>query len=98
VHTIVVLTDDGVHIVVALVVLAVAALVWNAVYAAALSTIDFGAPVPIFHWLFTFAPAVLADVLFSRRGRRARWPAALGTGVVTVPVSPRSSARSPWPW
>ncbi|SDN76916.1 hypothetical protein SAMN05428965_1538 [Geodermatophilus sp. DSM 45219] len=70
----------------ALVVLAAAALLWNALYAAALSTIDFGAPIPIFHWLFTFIPAVLAGSLFRHRGRRARWTAALGTGVVTVPL------------
>ena len=66
--------------------LAAAALLWNALYAAALSTIDFGAPIPIFHWLFTFIPAVLAGSLFRHRGRRARWTAALGTGVVTVPL------------
>ena len=71
---------------VALILLAAVALVWNAVYAAALSTIEFGSPIPIFHWLFTFAPAVLAGWLFARRGREARWVAALGTGVVTVPL------------
>lgn len=71
---------------IALVLLAAAALVWNAVYAAALSTIEFGSPIPIFHWLFTFAPAVLAGWLFAQRGREARWVAALGTGVVTVPL------------
>jgi hypothetical protein len=62
------------------------ALVWNALYAAALSTTSFGAIIPIFHWLFTFGPAVLAGGLFTRRGRRARLAAALGTGVVTVPL------------
>jgi hypothetical protein len=71
---------------VALVLLAAAALVWNAVYAAALSTIEFGSPIPIFHWLFAFAPAVLAGWLFAQRGREARRVAALGTGVVTVPL------------
>jgi len=71
---------------VALVLLAAAALVWNAVYAAGLSTVEFGPAIPIFHWLFTFAPAVLAGWLFARRGRAARRVAALGTGVVTVPL------------
>jgi hypothetical protein len=70
----------------ALVLVTAAALVWNALYAAALSTTSFGAVIPIFHWLFTFAPAVLAGGLFTRRGRRARMAAALGTGVVTVPL------------
>jgi hypothetical protein len=65
---------------------AAAALLWDALYAAALSTIDFGAPIPIFHWLFTFVPALLAGSLFRSRGRQARWTAALGTGVVTVPL------------
>lgn len=80
----------------AVVLLAAAALVWNAVYAAALSTIDFGAPIPIFHWLFTFAPAVLAGLLFRRRDRRVRWAAALGSGVVTVPLFALSWALL-WP-
>lgn len=69
-----------------LVMVAAAALVWNALYAAALSNRVFGAIIPIFHWLFTLTPAVLAGVLFNRRGRRARWAAALGTGVVTLPL------------
>jgi hypothetical protein len=62
------------------------ALVWNALYAAALSTTSFGAIIPIFHWLFTLVPAVLAGALFTHRGREARWAAALGTGVVTLPL------------
>lgn len=62
------------------------ALVWNALYAAALSTTSFGPIIPIFHSLFSFGPAVLAGGLFTRRGRRARLAAALGTGVVTVPL------------
>ncbi|WNV73686.1 hypothetical protein [Geodermatophilus sp. DSM 44513] len=69
----------------ALLLIAAAALVWNALYAAALSTIAFGAVIPVFHWLFTFLPAVLAGALFASRGQ-ARWSAALGTGVVTVPL------------
>jgi hypothetical protein len=70
----------------ALLLLSAAALVWNALYAAALSGTSFGAIIPIFHWLFTFLPAVLAGALFTRRGRAACWAAALGTGVVTVPL------------
>lgn len=72
---------------VGLLLLAAAALVWNALYDAALSTIDYGAAIPVFHWLFTFAPAVLAGVIFSGgRDPRTRRSAALGTGVVTVPL------------
>ena len=48
---------------------ALAALVWNALYAAALSTIDYGAIIPVFHWLFTFGPAVLAGLVFRPRGK-----------------------------
>jgi hypothetical protein len=69
-----------------LLALSAAALVWSAIYAAALSTIDFGALIPIFDWLFTFAPAVLAGSLFAQRTRHERYAAALGTGVVTVPL------------
>ena len=69
-----------------LTLLSAAALVWNAVYSAALSTTDFGALIPIFHWLFTFAPAALAGLLFVRRRREDRRVAALGTGIVTVPL------------
>jgi hypothetical protein len=70
----------------ALVLMTAAALVWNALHSAALSAMEFGAIIPIFHWLFTFAPAVLAGALFLRRGRQARYVAAMGTGVVTVPL------------
>ncbi|SET10945.1 hypothetical protein SAMN04488546_1468 [Geodermatophilus poikilotrophus] len=70
----------------AVVVVAAAALVWNALYASALSDRVFGAIIPIFHWLFTFTPAVLAGLLFGGRGRRAGWAAGLGTGVVTLPL------------
>lgn len=69
-----------------LVVVAAAALVWNALYAAALSNRVFGGIIPIFHWLFTFTPALLAGWLFGGRGRRAGRVAALGTGVVTLPL------------
>ncbi len=82
-----------------IILLAASALVANAIYAAALGTIAFGALIPIFHWLFTFVPALLAVTVTQRRERRARVFSALGTGVVTVPlfalgdallVSPRS--------
>ncbi|MFW3171148.1 hypothetical protein [Geodermatophilus sp. CPCC 206100] len=69
-----------------LVVVAAAALVWNALYAAALSNRVSGAIIPIFHWLFTSTPAFLAGWLFAGRGRRAGWAGALGTGVVTLPL------------
>lgn len=69
-----------------LLLLATGALVWNALYAAALSVTFHGGLIPIFHWLFTFVPAVLAGGLFGSRGRATRWAAALGTGVVTVPM------------
>ncbi len=65
---------------------AAAALVWNALYAASLSTIAFGAVIPVFHWLFTLVPALLAGLLFAHRGPAARRAAALGTGVVTLPL------------
>ena len=66
--------------------LTAAALTWNALYAAALSTIEFGTPIPVFDWLFTFIPGLVAGSLFLRRGRMARQAAALCTGVVTVPL------------
>ncbi|WP_156036500.1 hypothetical protein [Blastococcus sp. URHD0036] len=69
-----------------LTVLAAAALIWNALYSAALSTIAFGAIIPIFHWLFTFVPAVVAGLIFGGHDGRARTSAALNTGVVTVPL------------
>ena len=67
-------------------VLAAGALAVNAIYAAALSTIDFGVPIPIFHWLFTAVPAFLAGAASMGRERRARVAAAVGTGVVTLPL------------
>src|SRR3712207_9217097 len=66
----------------ALVLPAAAALVWNVLYSAALST-EAGPIIPIFHWLFTFVPALLAGWLLTGRTRGDRWAAALGTGVVT---------------
>jgi hypothetical protein len=70
----------------ALLVVAALALVWDGLYSAALSTIQFGAAIPIFHWLFSFVPALLAGAIFGRHGRQACLVAAIGTGVVTVPL------------
>ena len=69
-----------------LLLLAAAALVWNALYAAALSATSYGGLMPIFHWSFTLVPALLAGGLFGSRERATRWAAAFGTGVVTVPM------------
>lgn len=71
---------------VGLLVVAAAALVWHSLYTAALSATSYGALIPIFGWLFTFVPALLAAALFGRRNRWVRWVASLGTGVVTVPL------------
>ncbi|WP_369138357.1 hypothetical protein [Modestobacter versicolor] len=71
---------------VVLVLVAAAPLVANGLYSAAMSATEPGPLIPVFHWLFTFVPALLAGWLFSRRGRLARSAAALGTGVVTVPL------------
>lgn len=67
-------------------VLAAGALVTNAIYGAALSTIASGAIIPILHWMFTFTPALLAAMATTDRGWRTRVLAALGTAVVTVPL------------
>lgn len=69
-----------------LLALIAAALVWSGLYDAAVSTIGPGAPIPIFHWLFSLAPAVLAGWLFAPCTRSERYAAALGTGVVSVPL------------
>jgi hypothetical protein len=71
---------------VAVALLAAAALVWNSLYAAALSTADQGPVIPVFHWLFTFAPALVAGWLFTPRAPGQRRAVALGTGIVTVPL------------
>ncbi|MGY1651726.1 hypothetical protein [Geodermatophilus sp. SYSU D01119] len=66
---------------------AAAALTWNALYAAALSDVGTGAVIPVFHWLFTLAPAVLAGWGAPRADAGVRRALAVGTGVVTVPLS-----------
>ena len=68
-----------------LVLLAGAALVWDGLYMATFSPGP-SPIIPVFDWLFTFAPALLAGLLFLRRDRSARRAAALCTGVVTVPL------------
>jgi hypothetical protein len=70
----------------ALVLLAASALVWHGLHSAAVSATEPGPVIPVFLWLFTFAPALLAAGLFTRRDHSERRAAALGTGVVTVPL------------
>jgi hypothetical protein len=63
-----------------------AGLLWRSLYDASLSTIEFGALIPVLDWAFTLVPAVLAGVVGVRRGRDARIALALGTGLVTLPA------------
>jgi hypothetical protein len=63
-----------------------AALLWRSLYDAALSTIEFGALIPVLDRAYTLVPAVLAGVVGVRRGRDARIALALGTGLVTLPA------------
>ncbi|WP_346620182.1 hypothetical protein [Blastococcus montanus] len=67
-------------------VLTAAVLAWNALYSAAYSTTVVDALIPVLHWLFTFVPAVLGALPFRRAGRTVRAAAALGTGVVSLPL------------
>jgi hypothetical protein len=67
-------------------VAAAAALVVNALVSAAESRAPVGAVIPVLHWLFTLVPALLAGAVTVRRGGAAPGVAALGTGVVTVPL------------
>ncbi len=62
------------------------ALVWNAVYSAALSAGFFGAVIPVFHWLFTFVPALVVGLVTRSAGSPAQLRATLGTAVVTLPL------------
>lgn len=66
--------------------LAAAALVWNALVMAADAEFETGALIPVFHWMFTFVPALLAGLAARARGADRAVAAALGTGVVTVPL------------
>jgi hypothetical protein len=69
-----------------LVLIGAAALVWNALVMAADAEFVVGALIPVFHWLFTFAPALLAGLAARRREARTILATALGTGAVTVPL------------
>lgn len=62
------------------------ALAWNALYSAALSAVAFGAVIPVFHWLFTFVPALVVGLATRAAGPRAQLRATLGTAVVTLPL------------
>ncbi|MGY2130238.1 hypothetical protein [Blastococcus sp. SYSU DS0617] len=66
--------------------LAAAALIWNALVMAADSEFETGAIIPVFHWMFTFVPALLTGLAARNRGAVRTVAAALGTGVVTVPL------------
>ena len=70
----------------AVTVAAAAALVWNDLYFAALSTGDGGAVIPVFDWMFTFVPAVVVGAVTRRLGRPRQLRAVLGTAVVAVPL------------
>jgi hypothetical protein len=58
---------------------------WNALYFAALGG-GGGAVIPVFDWLFTFAPALLAALAARRRGRTTQLRAGLSTAVVSLPM------------
>lgn len=62
------------------------ALAWNALYSAALSAVASGAVIPVFHWLFTFVPALVVGLATRAAGPRAQLRATLGTAVVTLPL------------
>lgn len=66
--------------------LAAAALIWNALVMAADAEFETGAIIPVFHWMFTFVPALLVGLAARSRGRARAFAAALGTGVVTLPL------------
>jgi len=68
-----------------LVALSVFAGVWNDLYYAALSQ-QLGPVIPVFDWLFTSVPALLAALLTRSRGRALQLRAALGTAVVSLPL------------
>jgi hypothetical protein len=66
--------------------LAAAALVWNALVLAADSRFETGAIIPVLHWAFTFVPALATGLAARNRGPHRAVAAALGTGVVTLPL------------
>ncbi len=69
-----------------IVLLGAAALVWNALVLAADAAVVVGALIPVFHWAFTFVPALGAGLAARTRKPATALAAALGTGVVTVPM------------
>lgn len=66
--------------------LAAAALIWNALTMAANAALESGPVIPVFHWMFTFVPALLGGLAARNRGADRALAAALGTGVVTLPL------------
>jgi hypothetical protein len=62
------------------------ALAWNALYSAALADQVGGAVIPVFHWLFTFVPALVVGLGTRSAGARTQLRATLGTAVVTLPL------------
>jgi hypothetical protein len=66
--------------------LAAAALIWNALVMAADSEFETGAIIPVFHWAFTFVPALLTGLAARGLGPARAVAAALGSGVVTLPL------------
>jgi hypothetical protein len=62
------------------------ALIWNDLYFAALAGTEDGAVIPVFDWLFTFVPALVAGLVTRRRGRATQLRSAVGTAVVTLPM------------
>ncbi len=66
--------------------LAAAALIWNALVMAADAEFGTGAIIPVFHWAFTFVPALLAGLAARGLGAVRAVAVALSTGVVTVPL------------
>jgi hypothetical protein len=60
------------------------ALVWNDLYYASLGS-D-GGIIPVFEWLFTFAPALLVGLVARRRGQAAHLRATVGIAVLTLPL------------
>ena len=66
--------------------LAAAALIWNALVLAADSEFETGAIIPVFHWAFTFVPALLTGFAARGLGAGRAVAAALATGVVTLPL------------
>ncbi|UOY01999.1 hypothetical protein [Blastococcus sp. PRF04-17] len=69
-----------------IVVAAALVLAFNALLLAAYAGVVVGAIIPVFHWLFTPVPALLAGAVSMRRGAAAATTAAVSTGMVTLPL------------